>query len=278
MNLATLKRIARDCRAERNDYPRTRDWLLRLYDRLLNRWPWAPFPFRKKICAIHKKGVAEPFAVRLGSSDWHLLNEVFVNDEYEALLKSDVGNPRWIVDLGSNIGLTLRLWRQNYPEARILAVEPDPDNVRVLQRNVAQIQDGQIILEQACVLGYARPVHLQQGAGEWAYSVRDNGAETSTPITAFTMAELLDKHCRDEMIDVLKCDIEGTEKELFRDCGAWLKRVRFAMVELHGDYRIKDLKRDTTESGIPVEILWSEERDDLSLALFRTLANGSSRQ
>jgi len=278
MDLSNFKRIVRDCHAERNEYVRTRDWALRLYDRLLNRWLWAPLPFRKKICDIYKKGVPKPFTLRLGSSDWQLLNEIFLRGEYEALLKCDLGKPRWIVDLGSNIGLTLRLWRQHYPEARILAVEPDPDNVRILRMNVPESGGEKVIVVEACVLGHARPVQLQQGAGEWAYSVKDMAAAASgSPcrITALTMPELLQRHCSDAVIDLLKCDIEGTESELFRNCGSWMHKMRFGMVELHGDYRVKNLEKDLMESGIPIEILWSEERSDLSLVLFRTLSVAS---
>jgi len=274
MNLSTFKRIVQDCRAERNDYARTRDWMLRLYDRLLNRWPWAPLPFRKKACLVYKKGVAEPFFLRLGSSDWAVLNELYVRNEYEILLKCDLGKPRWIVDLGSNIGLSLRLWRQHFPEANILAVEPDLDNVRMLRMNIAESGNEKVTVVEGCVLGHARPVQLQQGAGgEWAYSVKEMAAEASDSpcgIAALTMPELLRRHCPDAVIDLLKCDIEGTEAELFRNCGSWLQKIRLGLVELHGDYRIKDFERDAMESGIPIEILWREEGNDFSLVIFQT--------
>jgi FkbM family methyltransferase len=278
MNLSNFKRIVRDCRAEQNDYIRTRDWVLRLYDRLLNRWLWAPLPFRKKICEIYRKGVPQPFALRLGSSDWQVLNEIYLRGEYEELLKCDLGKPRWIVDLGSNIGLTLRLWRRHYPEARILAVEPDPDNVRILRMNAPESGTEKIIVAEACVLGHVRPVQLQQGAGEWGYSVQDVAVDSPGKIAAFTMPELLQRHCSDAMIDLLKCDIEGAEAELFRNCGSWLQRVRFALVELHGSYRLKDFERDTRESGIPIDILWSEEADDFSLVIFRTRCVDSGKK
>ena len=281
MNLSTLKRIVRDCQAERNDFARNRDWTLRLYDRLLTRWPWAPLPFRKRACRIYKKGNAEPFFLRLGSSDWHVLKEIYVRNEYDTLLKCDLGKPRWIVDLGSNIGLSLRLWREHYPEASILAVEPDPDNVRILRMNVPEVGNGRVIVEQACVLGHVRPVQLEHKmGGEWAYSVKDAASDTpGSPdkVVAFTMPELLQRHCPSAVIDLLKCDIEGTEAELFRNCGEWLKKVRFVLVELHGNYRLVDFERDIMESSVPINILWSEEGTDFSLVILRTLCDGADK-
>jgi hypothetical protein len=37
-------------------------------------------------------------------------------------------------------------------------------------------------------------------------------------------------------IDLLNCDIEGAEAELFGDCSSWIKRVRHMVVELHLPY------------------------------------------
>jgi len=272
MNLTTLRRIWRDCQAEKKSYPRLRDWLARLYDRALNRWPAAPLPFRKMPWGVHLPELSEPLFVRLGSSDWLVLNELFVLREYEPLLQYDVA-PRLIVDLGSNIGMSLRLWRQVFPEARIIAVEPDAGNAGVLCRNVPETGRGKVTLEQVCVVGYARPVRLRQDGGEWGYSVENAGGAGDNEggtIPALTMSELLQRHAPDETVDLLKCDIEGTEAELFRDCGAWLGRVRYCMIELHGSYRPKDLERDASASGVPIEVLWSNEGADLSMVLFTT--------
>ncbi len=37
-------------------------------------------------------------------------------------------------------------------------------------------------------------------------------------------------------IDLLKCDIEGAEQEVFADCASWLHRVRNLVIELHEPY------------------------------------------
>jgi FkbM family methyltransferase len=273
MNLSTMQRIWRDCMAERRCYPRLRDWLVRLYDRALTRWPKAPLPFRKAVYSVRLLDYPEPFCLRLGSSDWPLLNDIFLYNEYERLLQHDI-SPRLIVDLGSNIGLTLRVWQRHYPAARILAVEPDPVNASLIFRNNPENGRGKIAVEEACIVGYSRPVKLHKEGGEWGYTVEDAGEpgknEGGGTITSLTMTELLRRHAPGEMIDLLKCDIEGTEVELFRDCGEWLQKVRFGMIELHGSYRPKDFVRDVGASGVPIDVLWSEETGELSLVFFET--------
>ena len=42
-------------------------------------------------------------------------------------------------------------------------------------------------------------------------------------------------------VDLLKCDIEGTEKELFAGCAPWIGRVRHLAVETHPPYTPDDL-------------------------------------
>ena len=43
-----------------------------------------------------------------------------------------------IIDAGANIGLFNRLLLRNYPDARIYAVEPEPYNFNILQRNTGK--------------------------------------------------------------------------------------------------------------------------------------------
>ena len=45
--------------------------------------------------------------------------------------------PDVIVDLGANIGLSLALFSERYPEARIYGFEPAPDHFEILQLNIA---------------------------------------------------------------------------------------------------------------------------------------------
>jgi len=49
-------------------------------------------------------------------------------------------------------------------------------------------------------------------------------------------------------IDVLKCDIEGSETEVFKDCSSWIRRVRCMAVEVHNPYRAANLRDDLCRS------------------------------
>ena len=44
-----------------------------------------------------------------------------------------------IIDGGANVGLSLRGFARDFPQAHVIAVEPDDDNFRVLAANAAEL-------------------------------------------------------------------------------------------------------------------------------------------
>jgi FkbM family methyltransferase len=96
-----------------------------------------------------------------------------------------------------------------------------------------------VMLMQAALWPVQRRLTISDdGAGEWAYSVTEQrAAESTNEVSAITMEDILRKLAVSR-IDLLKLDIEGSERELFStDAGAWLDRVEYIVVELHDRYR-----------------------------------------
>src|SRR3569832_175739 len=153
-------------------------------------------------------------ALRPDSSDPFVFHQVFVAREYDS--PNLPATARTIVDLGANIGLASLFFAAKYPAARILAVEPDVDNVALLAANLAPLgeratplraaawpHDGQISLLQDDDAG--TPL------GSWGVQVAERpGGGTLVP--CHNVATLLDRAGFDR-VDVLKVDIEGAELE-----------------------------------------------------------------
>jgi hypothetical protein len=72
-------------------------------------------------------------------SELLVLFEVFAGDAYPASAVPE--HASMIVDAGANIGATLRLFRSRFPEARIVALEPDPDAYDLCRRNSSGDRD-----------------------------------------------------------------------------------------------------------------------------------------
>ena len=231
-----------------------RDWLLHLYNRVLRRFPHLPLPRRGAVVAVRLSGQLDKFFVRLGSTDLLVLDELFHTGEY-AFVQDALNNVRTIVDLGANVGFSLRYWQQVFPAARMLAVEPDHDNCRLCELNAAAAgSTSQLTLVRACVGSHRRKVRLG-GGEEWAYRMEESVAGDAGLTEVIPLGELLAGHFGGGEIDLLKCDIEGAEQEVFADCGAWIGRVKAIVIELHPPYSVDRFLSDLGSSGAQFEIV-----------------------
>src|SRR5262245_22207843 len=66
-------------------------------------------------------------------SDGFIHGEVFEHEYYRLPL---LAPPKTILDLGANIGLTAVYFSRLFPMAALACVEPVPENLRVLARNL----------------------------------------------------------------------------------------------------------------------------------------------
>lgn len=77
-------------------------------------------------------------AIRHGTGDVVTLGEVFHEHDYRppAELEGRLGDVKRIVDLGANVGLFGAFAAGRWPDAEILAFEPDPENAEVHGRTI----------------------------------------------------------------------------------------------------------------------------------------------
>lgn len=173
--------------------------------------------------------------LRTGSSDVACFEKVFIDREYADPFET---TPLTIVDAGANIGMASLFFSENYPDARILAIEPEPSNVELLRKNCAGLPNLTIV--QAAVWPVKKDLAIKDpGAEKWAFSVAESNGNSSgkaVKIPAITIPEIIDRFGF-ERINLLKLDIEGAEKELFaRDAESWMSKVDLIVIELHDRY------------------------------------------
>lgn len=180
-------------------------------------------------------GIQTPIVLRADSSDLEVFKKIFINREYELPFDS---HTKTILDLGANTGLASLFFHIQFPEAQIVAVEPDPGNYAILQRNMACLPS--VTLIQAAVWKHDGEINLvDPGIGAWGMQVNEQvqvqGNQGAVP--AISMSSLL-KHFAPRQIDLLKVDIEGAEKELFESSELWIHEIRAIVIELHDLYKV----------------------------------------
>lgn len=179
--------------------------------------------------------------VRPGTSDLAVWNQVVRDRQYEPVLgvlrTVATGEVETILDLGANIGLAAAYFAAAYPEARILAVEPDPGSFRLLKRNTRTLGD-RVRVEQAAFWPRHEPLSWTskrfRDGREWARAVEGAGARGDS-INVVTPAEAL-AALATERADLAKIDIEGAEAAFLateEDTEALLGLADVFAIELH---------------------------------------------
>lgn len=174
-------------------------------------------------------------AVRLrpGTTDRKVFDEVLIDRVYAPALSPLPRGLLTIVDLGANIGLSTIALLREFPLARAVAVEPDPGNFQLLEENLraAGLEDRCCTIQGfvGAAAGFAELV--DSGNGAWGMRM---GARTAGGIPVMTLAEIAEVAGMSE-VALLKCDIEGAERELFAGIRGWDALVRYVVLELHAD-------------------------------------------
>ncbi len=169
-----------------------------------------------------------PVYLRLGTSDIRAFRNIFWVKEYNIQYNF---TPEVIVDCGANIGLFAVWMKSRYPKAKIICIEPDPGNFEILKKNVSGF--GDIVCENCGVWNKDSLLKVcdKYNNGEWGMIVEEDLAGGT--IRAVSLNSILEKYALTK-IDILKVDIETSEKQLFSEnFDNWLNKVRTIVIELH---------------------------------------------
>jgi FkbM family methyltransferase len=177
-----------------------------------------------------------------------MFDEIFTKGVYE--FRSNKKSPL-IIDCGANIGLSIIYFKTIFPEAEIIAFEPDPEIYNVLTTNAGLLDNVKFI--KAALWNEETTVDFySEGA--------DSGRVGKIPVDA-TIIKIPTKRLRSYLnreIDFLKMDIEGAEVKVLIDCKEELKNVKNLFVEYHSflgeRQELSDLIKVLEESGFRYHI------------------------
>lgn len=168
--------------------------------------------------------------IRKNTTDWPTYDQVFVRQDYDF----DHDTPRTIVDLGANVGYAAVYYHRRFPNAHIVAVEPNHENVVAAKVNVALARATKSveIIESAIWHSPSRLRITNPGANAWAYRVAEADPGDENSFGATTMPMLMRRFGLDA-VDLVKIDIEAGERYLFAKNTQWLDHVNEIVIELH---------------------------------------------
>ena len=168
------------------------------------------------------------FYLRGNTVDFAVFNSIFAKGEYDLNIRF---KPEYIIDAGAYTGVSTVYFHHKFPEAKIIAVEPERSNFDLLVRNTKTYKNISCI--NAGVYGEDAPLVISDRTAEkYAFRVeRSTSAEESLP--GYTIETLMNKFQLPH-IDILKMDIEGAEYSVFKNNpGSWLPSVKVLATEPH---------------------------------------------
>ena len=166
-------------------------------------------------------GHAATMEFREGTNDWNVLSSVNrPGNEYDL----PTGLAGWALDIGAHLGgVSIALALDN-PELRVLAVEPQPDNLRLLHLNIGYnsltdritVVDGVAGTDPLVTYGghgQSAEHHAFIGNNEW--SLVASGSETISA-RCYSLSGLM-RRIRAQSIAFMKIDCEGCEWSFLAD-------------------------------------------------------------
>lgn len=173
--------------------------------------------------------LTHPFGLRSNPFDYATFEEVILRETYNIPLSIE---PKYIIDGGGNIGLTACFFATKFPNATIVTIEPDTENYKLLLSNCKQYAN---IHPLNCGI-WKNDTHLKienANVGNNAFTVTETNDATAQTIKAVTVSSVMQQFNMPH-IDVLKLDIEGSEKEVFEEnFEKWLPLTKVLIIELH---------------------------------------------
>jgi FkbM family methyltransferase len=191
--------------------------------------PLPPTPYEHLLLAPRFDVRAEqllgrPFYIADTLSFYSSFREIFQQEIYRFHATS---HAPVIVDCGANYGVSVVYFKQIFPDAKVIAVEADPEIFALLQWNVAVHDLADVTLINKVVAAQAGQVQFHREGADAGRMHFMAGAKGVLTLPTIALDELLT-----QSVDFLKIDIEGAETEVLA-ASRRLDRVGQLMVEYH---------------------------------------------
>lgn len=173
------------------------------------------------------------FTIRGASTDAQVIWDTFVG-RYHRPPPAVTRTARLILDLGANIGTTAADFAERFAEATVVAVELDPENAAVCRRNLRPWRSRVKVVEAAVWSRAGTVRYARESGAEWGMHVSPTG---DCLAAAVTINELLDGN---DLVDYVKVDVEGAERQIPKDASGWPEMVRAIKVEVHAGYTVEE--------------------------------------
>jgi len=179
---------------------------------------------------IQPAELSHPLHVRGKSSDSLVLYATYCRGAYPVPRDESI---RLVIDAGANVGYTAAHFAQAFPQAKIVALEPEASNFAMLKKNAANWSNI-IPLQMGLWWRKADVTVSNAGAENWCFEFEECPAGKGTPAT--TIEALLSEYGSGGSV-LIKMDVEGAEKKIFAEKPSWPGEIKYLYIEIHDAWK-----------------------------------------
>ena len=137
-----------------------------------------------------------------------------------------------IIDIGANIGIETKRLRKLFPNSKIISVEPDISNYKILELNTKD--DNNITILNKAIWNKKTTLEIKNhfsNNSQTFYVTEKKREETINEIDSLSIKDILNEQNLNS-IDIIKIDTEGAEVKIFDEsCDKWISSVKVIIVE-----------------------------------------------
>ena len=164
----------------------------------------------KKLISQFKRLIEQYFKIRILITPWGHNHGLFITDD----LKRQGIPFKMIFDVGAHTGQTATKYAQAFPDARVIAFEPVPENFNRLINNVRQ--SSSVECHQLALSSESGECIIYLSEHDTAHSMVHSVGRQSGGIVKMTTLDAFCKAHRISFIDLLKIDTEGHDLEVLK--------------------------------------------------------------
>lgn len=178
-----------------------------------------------------------PIYARRGNSDFAIFKQIFLEEEYNFKINNQ---PNYIIDAGAHCGFAAIYFANKFDDHKcpIISIEPQESNYALLLLNTHNYDYVKKI--NKAVWSHSNGVYLGRSDDNYhSFQVNEKSYNNDTgKVESVSLPEVI-ANLPSEGKGIFKIDIEGAEKEIFKEvANSWLDRASVVFVEPHDRFGI----------------------------------------
>ena len=203
------------------------------------------------------------YQLRKGSTDFLVFEQVILNEEYKPLVdlirQFNNTTQAILVDAGSNVGFASIYLNEFISIERTIAIEPSAENSNNLKSNFQLNSFNNIKIYETGLWEKKTRLKLDKNfrdGREWSFRLIETKANDPEGFDCISIQDIFNEE-NISFIDILKIDIEGGEKEVFKAFESHpdlLKKIQFIAIEIHDEVADrKKINQQLMDAGFEIK-------------------------